>query len=171
VDREVNGVRLTYEITGAGPWLVLAHSLGMRGKLWYQQVPLFAQQYRVLTYDARGNGNSEKPAGPYSFELLAGDLYQLLLAEGIAQTAAVGLSLGGKHGASARGRARRPRAGARPLGYDGLVWAAGPTELGGARVRSKRRGWLESATSSLRAGSRTRFARLTPSYWSASRAG
>jgi 3-oxoadipate enol-lactonase len=95
VEREVNRVRLSYEITGTGPWLVLAHSLGMRGEQWYQQVPVFAQQYRVLTYDARGHGNSEKPQGPYSFELLAEDLYQLLQAEGIEQTAAVGLSLGG----------------------------------------------------------------------------
>ncbi len=95
MERVVNGVRLSYEVTGSGPWLVLAHSLGMRGEQWYQQTPAFAQHYRVLTYDARGHGSSEKPPGPYSFELFAEDLYQLLRAEGVQRTAAVGLSLGG----------------------------------------------------------------------------
>ncbi len=95
MERVVNGVRLSYEVTGSGPWLVLAHSLGMRGEQWCQQVPAFAQRYRVLTYDARGHGSSEKPPAPYSFELFAEDLYQLLRAEGVERTAAIGLSLGG----------------------------------------------------------------------------
>jgi 3-oxoadipate enol-lactonase len=95
VEREVNGVRLSYEITGSGPWLVLSHSLGMRGELWYQQVPAFASRYCVLTYDARGHGNSGKPPGPYAFEQFAEDLYQLLIAEGVDRAALVGLSLGG----------------------------------------------------------------------------
>jgi 3-oxoadipate enol-lactonase len=95
MQREVNGITLTYDVKGDGPWLVFAHSLGMTKDLWSQQVGVFSQRYRVLTYDARGHGQSSKPPGPYSYELLGADLYELLTGLDITSAAVVGLSLGG----------------------------------------------------------------------------
>jgi 3-oxoadipate enol-lactonase len=95
MQRQVNGITLAYDVQGDGPWLVLCHSLGMNRQMWFGQVPAFAQRYRVLTYDARGHGESTKAPGPYSFELLADDLHRLLEAEGVSSVAVVGLSLGG----------------------------------------------------------------------------
>lgn len=95
MQRQVDGITLAYDVQGNGPWLLLCHSLGMNREIWFQQVPEFARNYRVLTYDARGHGESSKPPGPYSYELLAEDLRKLLAAEGVERAAVVGLSLGG----------------------------------------------------------------------------
>lgn len=95
MERQVNGITIAYDKTGTGPCVALCHSLGMNRQLWFQQVPVFAQRYQVLTFDARGHGESSKPPGPYSIEMMAEDLYQLLVAEGVERVAVVGLSMGG----------------------------------------------------------------------------
>lgn len=95
MQRQVNDITLAYDKTGNGPALVLCHSLGMNRKMWFQQVPAFSQRYQVLTFDARGHGESSKPAGPYTIEQMGEDVYGLLKAEGITRTAVFGLSMGG----------------------------------------------------------------------------
>jgi 3-oxoadipate enol-lactonase len=95
IQQQVNGITLAYDVEGAGPWLALCHSLGMVRQMWFQQVPAFSSRYRVLTYDARGHGESTKAPAPYSFDLLADDLYALLQSQGVTSLALIGLSLGG----------------------------------------------------------------------------
>lgn len=95
MERTVDGFRLAYDRVGQGECLVLCHSLGMNREMWFQQVPAFADRYQVFTFDARGHGQSDKPAGPYSIEAMAEDLYKLLRAEGVDRAAVVGLSMGG----------------------------------------------------------------------------
>ena len=58
-------------------------------------------RYRVLRYDVRGHGASEVPPGPYTLEQMADDLRGLLDRLGIAETAFVGLSMGGLIGMTA----------------------------------------------------------------------
>jgi 3-oxoadipate enol-lactonase len=95
VRAKVDGIELNYTVTGEGRALALAHSLGMDGTLWDAQVRHFGGQYRVLTYDARGHGASDKPPGPYSVERFGEDFYGVLRAAGIERAVVVGLSMGG----------------------------------------------------------------------------
>ena len=52
----VNGVRLFYDPTGAGPPLVLVHGSWGDSAGWEPVLPILAPPARVLTYDRRGHG-------------------------------------------------------------------------------------------------------------------
>jgi pimeloyl-ACP methyl ester carboxylesterase len=93
----VNGVDLYYETSGTGFPLVLAHGYCTSINLWQHQIPLLAQRYRVIAYDARGHGLSSAPAGKehYTLEHLVEDMYALLQHLGITQAYIAGHSMGG----------------------------------------------------------------------------
>jgi pimeloyl-ACP methyl ester carboxylesterase len=67
----VNDTHLYYEIHGEGQPLLLIHGLGSSTRDWELQVPEFAKSHRVITFDLRGHGRSDKPAGPYSMAMFA----------------------------------------------------------------------------------------------------
>jgi 3-oxoadipate enol-lactonase len=90
-----NNIHLYYEEHGHGQPLVFIHGLGSSTKDWESQVPEFSKSYRVITFDLRGHGQSEKPSGPYSIPMLAADLAGLLRGLNIFSVHLVGLSLGG----------------------------------------------------------------------------
>jgi 3-oxoadipate enol-lactonase len=90
---EVNGTRLYCEIAGSGSAVVLIHGGFADTRTWDDQFLPLAQQFQVIRYDLRGNGQSDTPTGePYS---LVDDLAALLDHLGIGQASLVGLSLGG----------------------------------------------------------------------------
>ncbi len=91
----VHDVNLHYEINGQGQPLVFIHGLGSSSRDWEYQVAEFAGAYEVITFDLRGHGQSDKPAGPYSLPLFASDTAGLLQALGVASAHVVGISLGG----------------------------------------------------------------------------
>ena len=64
----VNGVELSYEDTGRGDPLVLVHGSWVGQDTWDFVRPGLAESYRVVSYDRRGHGQSERPAeqGPRS---------------------------------------------------------------------------------------------------------
>ena len=70
---QVNGIQIEYDVTGAGRTIAFAHSLGMDRTLWSAQVRHYSPRYRVLTFDGRGHGASDKPPGPYSVEQFGED--------------------------------------------------------------------------------------------------
>lgn len=79
MDATVDGIRLHYELAGeAGPLVVLTHGLGGRLEFFAAHVDALASRYRVLRWDLRGAGRSDKPQGPYSPALFARDLVGLL---------------------------------------------------------------------------------------------
>jgi len=90
-----NGISISYKIEGSGPPLVLVAGLGYSRWMWHKMVPGLAENFQVLSYDNRGVGQSDKPAGPYNAQLLAEDLASLLEELGIEQTAVFGHSMGG----------------------------------------------------------------------------
>jgi pimeloyl-ACP methyl ester carboxylesterase len=90
-----NGVDLYYEMTGDGQPIVLIHGLGSSCRDWEMQIPFFSKHYRVISYDLRGHGRSQKPRGPYSMSLFAKDTVELIKSLGIAPVHVVGISLGG----------------------------------------------------------------------------
>lgn len=91
-----NGIAMNYELAGEGHCLALIHGAGDNLHMWYNQVPAFSQQYRVLTYDVRGFGETELPEGELSMTLLAEDLYELLQALRVEEAFVLGYSMGGR---------------------------------------------------------------------------
>jgi pimeloyl-ACP methyl ester carboxylesterase/predicted glycosyltransferase len=81
-----DGVRTYYEIFGGGPTTVLMMGTFpvVDGHQWKGQVPYLARHFRVITFDPRGNGRSDRPAGPdaYSDEVYAADARAVLDATG-----------------------------------------------------------------------------------------
>ena len=58
--------RLYYEETGQGPCLVFIHDGMLHSEVYDDQFAAFSGEYRVVRYDRRGYGRSDKPTQPYS---------------------------------------------------------------------------------------------------------
>ncbi len=91
-----NSILMNYEMKGEGSNLVLIHGAGDNLNMWYHQVPVFSEGYRVITYDVRGSGNTESPEGEYSLELFAVDVYELMKALNVSNGYFLGYSMGGR---------------------------------------------------------------------------
>ena len=89
---KVNGARLYREVRGDGHPLVLLHAGIADGRMWDDQVAVFAERYTVIRFDARGFGRSSAARGSFS---PAADLSALLAKLGIERAHLVGLSMGG----------------------------------------------------------------------------
>jgi 3-oxoadipate enol-lactonase len=91
-----DGFRLYYEDTGGNaPAVLWLHGAGGNHLSWWQQVPGFAEEYRCITVDQRGFGQSpDVPGGPGP-AALATDALALLDHLGIARAAVVAQSMGG----------------------------------------------------------------------------
>lgn len=95
-DVRVNGVKLNYRQTGAGPDVVLLHGLAANQAFWsLALVAALAREYRVTTLDLRGHGYSEMPPTGYAPIDQAGDLRALLDHLGVRKAHLVGHSFGG----------------------------------------------------------------------------
>jgi 3-oxoadipate enol-lactonase len=94
---EVNGVGLRYELSGRGDrTLVLIHEMGGSLESWDQVAPVLADNRRVLRYDTRGAGLSEKVRGTLSIDTMVDDLASLMDALGITRKVALaGIAVGG----------------------------------------------------------------------------
>jgi 3-oxoadipate enol-lactonase len=94
---ELDGVALRYELSGKGDrTLVLVHEMGGSLESWDEVAPRFAGSRRVLRYDTRGAGLSQKIRGELSLDTMAGDTAALLDALGIAgKVALAGVAVGG----------------------------------------------------------------------------
>ena len=90
-----NNIELYYEIHGAGHPLVLISGLGYPLWQWHKMVPFLAEHFQVITFDNRGVGQSDKPAGPYTAQMLAADTAGLLDALGIEKAIIAAHSMGG----------------------------------------------------------------------------
>ncbi len=93
-----NGIDIHCDISGSGPCVLLAHSLGSDHSIWSAQKSALAGRHTVIAYDLRGHGRTSAPSGPYDFDLLAQDAIALLDALAIDKASFVGISLGGMIG-------------------------------------------------------------------------
>jgi pimeloyl-ACP methyl ester carboxylesterase/predicted glycosyltransferase len=99
VDRD--GVKIYYEIYGEGaetmlfvpPWPII-HS-----RIYKAQLPYFSQRFRCITFDARGNGKSDRPAdvAAYSQDHYVADALAVMDATDAGEAILVGISFGGMH--------------------------------------------------------------------------
>jgi len=92
----VNGVGLHWQLAGrSGPTLVLVHGAWVDRHNWDEFVPYVQDSYRVLTYDRRGHGDSERPSGQGRMRDDVADLAELLAHLDLAPAHVVGNSYGG----------------------------------------------------------------------------
>ena len=81
---------------GSGRPVVLIHGWPLSGESWSEQIrPLADAGYRVVTYDRRGFGRSDKPTGGYDYDTLADDLEDVLDELDLTDVTLVGFSMGG----------------------------------------------------------------------------
>ncbi len=92
---KLNDIRLRYDSCGEGEPLLFIHGLGSSARDWENQVPFFADGFRVVTPDLRGHGRSDRPPGPYGIAQFANDIAKLIRILELGSTHVVGLSLGG----------------------------------------------------------------------------
>lgn len=90
-----DGCRVTYDVSGKGEALLLIPGLGGAASFWNDLVPLLTDNFKVITFDHRGTGRSERPAGAYSISRIARDAVEILQAENVAFANVVGHSTGG----------------------------------------------------------------------------
>jgi pimeloyl-ACP methyl ester carboxylesterase len=88
------GVALNYEIRGEGDPLLLVMGTGGAIPLWGELLPRLAERYRVIAFDNRGLGGSERGEGPITAASMAEDASALLEALEIPRAHAMGWSLG-----------------------------------------------------------------------------
>src|SRR5436853_416330 len=94
---EVNGTALRYELSGRGAsTLVLIHEMGGTLESWDFVAPQFAAKRKVLRYDTRGAGLSQKVHGALTIDTMTDDLVSLMDAVGITgRVGLAGIAVGG----------------------------------------------------------------------------
>jgi len=92
----INNFRMFYEDIGQGLPVVLIHGYPLNRAIWTPQVEKISSQYRLITPDLRGHGDSEATPEPYTMDLLADDIASLIQALQLNQPVVLGgLSMGG----------------------------------------------------------------------------
>jgi 3-oxoadipate enol-lactonase len=93
---EINGQRIRFEDTGDdGPAVVLSHGFLMDREMFAPQVQALAPEFRVITWDERGFGETEFDGRPFTYWDSAQDCLGLLDHLGIDQAVLGGMSQGG----------------------------------------------------------------------------
>ncbi len=72
-------ISLHYEVRGVGAPLILIHGLALSSEIWKPQIDRLCKYFRIVTYDLRGHGKSDKPEdeSAYSGERFVQDLLDL----------------------------------------------------------------------------------------------
>jgi 3-oxoadipate enol-lactonase len=93
---KVNDIQMYYEMHGDGEPLVVILGLGTDVSEWDGIIRWLTEKYKVLAFDNRGAGRTDKPDIPYSIEMMADDTAGLMQALGMKQANVLGISLGGR---------------------------------------------------------------------------
>ena len=80
---DANGIRIHYEVHGEGRPLLLILGLGADVSEYTALIDQLAARSRVIAFDNRGAGRSDKPDAPYSIELMAADALGVMDALGV----------------------------------------------------------------------------------------
>jgi 3-oxoadipate enol-lactonase len=93
---KINGIKMYYELHGQGYPLVVINGLAADVLEFRPITRLLAVRHRVLVFDNRGVGRSDKPDQPYSIEQMAKDTLLLMRTLGIHKAAIMGISMGSR---------------------------------------------------------------------------
>ncbi len=93
--------RIYYEAIGDGPALIFAHGAGGNAASWWQQVPYFADRFRVITFDHRGFARSASDPAQFTPVHFDADLIAILDDAGAPRAHVVCQSMGGWTGVRA----------------------------------------------------------------------
>ena len=88
------GSQLQYKIFGQGKPLLLVHGWAMHSGVWAGLIENFSSSFQVITIDLRGHGASREAPGPYTCDMFAGDIIDLMRELACASITAVGWSMG-----------------------------------------------------------------------------
>jgi proline-specific peptidase len=91
----INGVKICYEEHGQGEVIFLLHGVGAKKETWIAQINALANYFKVISFDMRGVGKSDRPNELYTMNMLADDLKRLMEALSIEKAHIIGRSLGG----------------------------------------------------------------------------
>ena len=90
-----DGTRLRYTDRGSGEkTIVLVHGWKGSHRMWDTATVRLAERFRVIAFDNRGMGESDKPGGRYDFDVLADDLDFVLSELDVREATLVGWSMG-----------------------------------------------------------------------------
>jgi pimeloyl-ACP methyl ester carboxylesterase len=130
---ERDGVRVFYEVYGHGPRTVLLLPTWsiIHSRQWKAQIPYLSRHFRVVTFDGRGNGRSDRPteSAAYDEREFAADALAVLDATATERAAIIGYSLGAQRGLIL--------AAEHPERVEGAVFV-GPSYAGGGKPLDER---------------------------------
>ena len=92
---EVNGIDLYYQVHGDGFPLLMIQGFSGGHQAWYFQTKVFKKYFKVIVFDNRGIGKTQRSPAPYTVKTMADDAVGLLNHLNIEQAHILGMSLGG----------------------------------------------------------------------------
>jgi pimeloyl-ACP methyl ester carboxylesterase len=91
---QTNGIHMAYTEQGSGDPLVCIMGVTAPGAVWEAHAAEWSKHFRCILGDNRGVGDTDKPAGPYTTDMMADDYAGLMDSLGIKNARVVGCSLG-----------------------------------------------------------------------------
>ncbi len=94
---DINGIKICYEIYGSDNNIpiILIHGFGAKKEIWNSQVGSLSKKFKVITFDIRGSGKSDRPNKPYTMEMFVDDIKGLMDYLHLKKVHLIGRSLGG----------------------------------------------------------------------------
>ncbi|EGU54182.1 alpha/beta hydrolase fold protein [Vibrio orientalis CIP 102891 = ATCC 33934] len=91
-----DGEKIAYSVTGnSDTAMILVHGWSLDSRLWQNQIDFFSSQYKVVTLDLAGHGNSSLNRKEYTMSAFANDIKAVMKKENIDNAILVGHSMGG----------------------------------------------------------------------------
>ncbi|MFX1495942.1 MAG: alpha/beta fold hydrolase [Promethearchaeota archaeon] len=91
----VNGIKICYEEEGKGYPVILVHGFGGNKEGWIGQWKPLSEHFKVIRFDNRNGGKSDRPNKPNSLDILADDIKGLINYLQIDKAHIIGWSMGG----------------------------------------------------------------------------
>jgi len=89
-------IDLSYLEKGVGPTIIFLHGISGNKEIWVPQLKIFSKQFRTISWDARGYGQSKPNKNSFSFGQFTSDLYYLIQHLELNKIILCGHSMGGR---------------------------------------------------------------------------